>query len=188
MTALLAELQDPTEDPTAPRRLFALPAQAAPRAPPPAMVQGAELIATRAATDRGSAERHSVQNFFSLTYPLARPGGAGAGEEAGGQEAGGQEAGGQEAGGQDAGEEGAGQAEAEGAEGVARAEVHLHGALGTPAPQVTKTVLTTLALISMRRFIASDNYVQYLLIIYITFFFRSRHSIVRVQGQATEKR
>ena len=169
--ALLAELQDPTEDPTAPRRLFALPAQAAPRAPPPAMVQGAELIATRAATDRGSAERHSVQNFFSLTYPLARPGGAGAGEEAGGQEAGGQEAGGQEAGGQDAGEEGAGQAEAEGAEGVARAEVHLHGALGTPAPQVTKTVLTTLALISMRRFIASDNYVQYLLIIYITFFF-----------------
>ena len=91
--ALLAELQDPTEDPTAPRRLFALPAQAAPRAPPPAMVQGAELIATRAATDRGSAERHSVQNFFSLTYPLARPGGAGAGEEAGGQEAGGQASG-----------------------------------------------------------------------------------------------
>merc|ERR1719311_994723 len=32
VTALLAELQDPTEDPTAPRRLFALPAQAA-RAP-----------------------------------------------------------------------------------------------------------------------------------------------------------
>ena len=162
MMALLAELQDPTEDPTAPRRLFALPAQAAPRAPPPAMVQGAELIATRAATDRGSAERHSVQNFFSLTYPLARPGGAGAGEEAGGQEAGGQEAGGQ-----DAGEEGAGQAEAEGAEGVARAEVHLHGALGTPAPQVTKTVLTTLALISIRKFISSDDYVYSVVVISI---------------------
>merc|ERR1719379_386632 len=43
VTALLAELQDPTEDPTAPRRLFALPAQAAPRAPPPAMAARAPV-------------------------------------------------------------------------------------------------------------------------------------------------
>merc|ERR1719359_1590548 len=38
VTAIFAELQDPTEDPTAPRRLFAAPAQAAPRATPPAMM------------------------------------------------------------------------------------------------------------------------------------------------------
>merc|ERR1719395_61994 len=43
VTALLAELQDPTEDPTAPRRLFALPAQAAPRAPPAAMAARAPV-------------------------------------------------------------------------------------------------------------------------------------------------
>merc|ERR1719379_1125529 len=43
VTALLAELQDPTEDPTAPRRLFAPPAQAAPRAPPPAMAARAPV-------------------------------------------------------------------------------------------------------------------------------------------------
>merc|ERR1719473_1675666 len=43
VAAIFAELQDPTEDPTAPRRLFAVPAQAAPRAAPPAMAAKAPV-------------------------------------------------------------------------------------------------------------------------------------------------
>merc|ERR1719409_2260139 len=43
VTAIFAELQDPTEDPTAPRRLFAAPAQAAPRAAPPSMAAKAPV-------------------------------------------------------------------------------------------------------------------------------------------------
>merc|ERR1719174_1048788 len=50
VAAIFAELQDPTEDPTAPRRLFAAPAQAAPRAAPPSMAAKAPVKKAKAAS------------------------------------------------------------------------------------------------------------------------------------------
>merc|ERR1719364_226111 len=73
VTALLAELQDPTEDPTAPRRLFALPAQAAPRAPPPAMAARAPVKkpAKKAPVKRAPVKKAPVKK--SVVKPKSLP-------------------------------------------------------------------------------------------------------------------
>merc|ERR1719316_1243146 len=77
VTALLAELQDPTEDPTAPRRLFALPAQAArvpvkkPAARAPVKKPAAKTPVKKAPVKRAPAKKAPVKK--SVVKPKSLP-------------------------------------------------------------------------------------------------------------------